>query len=187
MRELSLHILDIVQNSIRASAEKVEIIIRDRTSENKLVIEIKDDGRGMNEQQKKTAADPFVTTRKTRRVGLGLSLFAQTAESCQGNMKITSEKGKGTVIKAEFQKDHIDRPPLGDISTTLVSIIKLNPELDLVYRHSRQNEEFVLHTAEIKSQLGEVSIAENKIINWLEKFIVSGIKNLYGGQEDEIT
>lgn len=182
MKELSLHVLDIVQNSIRAGARKVEIKVKEQLSENLLVIEIEDDGRGMDPTQKKEAVDPFCTSRDTRDVGLGLALFKQAAEACDGHLEIDSRQGQGTKVKAVFVHDHIDRAPMGDMPGTLVSIIGLNKELEISYEHEVEEQIFKFSTEEIKSELGAVKITEPKILKWLEEYLAQEITSLAGGE-----
>jgi signal transduction histidine kinase len=115
MQDLALHILDIVENSLAASARRVAILIVDDTRQDLLSIEIKDDGKGMDAEAKRRALDPFFTTRTTRRVGLGLPLLAQAAREAEGSFEITSRRGKGTIVKASFRRSHPDCRPVGDI------------------------------------------------------------------------
>lgn len=171
MKEISLHILDIVQNSIAADASQVEIIIREKKEENIFSLKLKDDGNGMDRDEVKQSLDPFVTSRKTREVGLGLPFFKKAAENCNGNLKIESKKGQGTVVEAFFEYDHIDRAPLGDITGTIISLIITNPDLDFIYRHSVDNDEFEMRTQEIKKELAGVEINNPEIIKWIEEYI----------------
>ncbi|HHE38370.1 MAG TPA: ATP-binding protein, partial [Candidatus Cloacimonetes bacterium] len=122
MEDLSLHILDVVENSITANASKIIIKIREEKEKDLLVIEIKDNGKGMNEETVKKVLDPFYTTRTTRRVGLGLSLLQQAAKESNGDFEINSKPGVGTEIKASFQDSHIDRKPIGDMNSTIVTL-----------------------------------------------------------------
>ena len=119
MAEISLNILDVAENSVRAKAALIEITVSVNTKEDTLTVVIKDDGCGMTADQVKRAQDPFFTTRTTRIVGLGLPFFKQAAESTGGTFSIDSEKGIGTIVKAVFILSHIDRMPLGDISSTI--------------------------------------------------------------------
>ena len=135
MEDLSLHILDVVENSIAAGASKIEIKITEDQASDLLVIEIKDDGRGMDKETLDQVLDPFYTTRTTRRVGMGLSLLAQSAEESNGKFKIVSEVGKGTELKATFQYSHIDRKPMGDLKTTFITLLMSYPEINFIYIH----------------------------------------------------
>jgi len=139
MEDLSLHILDIVENSIAASASRVEILIVEDTQQDRLSLEIRDNGKGMDAQTQERALDPFFTTGTTRRVGLGLPLLVQAARQSGGTCQIDSRTGQGTTVKAVFQLSHPDRKPLGDVLQTLRTILWGRPELDLEYEHRRDS------------------------------------------------
>lgn len=134
MYDLSLHLLDIVENSIAANASQIEIDVFENKRKNKLVLIVKDNGSGMDEEIKKRALDPFFTT-KNKKTGLGLPLLAQAAEQSGGRLKIESKAKRGTVIRAEFQLDHIDRKPLGDMSVTVRVLRAAHPGIGFRYRH----------------------------------------------------
>lgn len=150
MEDLSLHILDIIENSIEAEASVIRIRVIEDMKRDLLTIEMKDNGCGMDKEAIKRAVDPFYTTRTTKRVGLGLSLLAQATRESDGNIEIKSKVGQGTTIKATFQYSHIDRKPLGDIKETLSTLIAGNPGVDFVYEHLRDNVKFKLDTREIR-------------------------------------
>jgi hypothetical protein len=154
MEELSLHILDVVENGIAAGATCVEIRVRESQHEDLLSIEIGDDGSGMSEATLKAARDPFFTTRTTRRVGLGLPLFEQAAKLAGGELKIESRPGVGTRVTAVFQLSHADRQPLGDMVLTLLSLVVGNPEVDFRYLHQTDDSEISFSSREVKAQLG---------------------------------
>ncbi|MCK4307443.1 sensor histidine kinase [candidate division WOR-3 bacterium] len=154
MEDLSLHILDIVENSIGAKASRIKIKVNEDMKRNLLTIEIKDNGEGMDKETIKKVLDPFYTTRTTRRVGLGLSLLAQATKESEGNIKIKSIIGKGTSVKAIFQYNHIDRKPLGDIEKTLTTLIVGNPEINFIYEHRRGDVKFKLDTKKARESIG---------------------------------
>jgi signal transduction histidine kinase len=131
MNELSLHILDICQNSIKANATLIEIDVIDNAAANTYTIIIKDNGKGMDGKTLSQVSDPFYTTRTTRKVGLGISLFKMACEQAEGTFEITSKVNSGTVIKAVFQNNHIDRAPLGDIEETLVILLLNEANIDI--------------------------------------------------------
>lgn len=149
MEDLSLHILDVVENSIAAGASKIEILITEDQAENLLVVEINDNGRGMSQEILDKVLDPFYTTRTTRRVGMGLSLLAQSAEESNGKFEISSKEGSGTAVKATFQYDHIDRKPLGDLKSTFIALLTSYPDINFVYSHTDEEGEFVLDTNDL--------------------------------------
>ena len=137
MEDLSLHILDIAENSIAAEAKRIEIIIDEDNDKDLLTIEIKDDGRGMDQKSLKKAIDPFFTTRKTRRVGLGLSFLSQAAEESGGKMEIKSAPNEGTTTKATFRLSHPDCKPLGDINQTIQTLVVGHPEINFIYEYHK--------------------------------------------------
>ena len=160
MRELSLNILDIAQNSISAGASLTEILVKENTAEKTLLIGIYDNGKGMSEEQVKNVQDPFFTTRTTRKVGMGIPLFKLAAEQTGGSFKITSELGVGTRVDALFKTDSIDFTPLGDIEATVSTIVSMNEDKDFVYTRSVDEKEFVFKSADIKKILdGEIGRA----------------------------
>jgi len=150
MEDLSLHILDIVENSIRAYAKMIEIKIIEDKKKDLLTIEIIDDGKGMDEKTLKNVLDPFFTTKNTRKVGLGLSLLAQSAEESGGSIEIESKPGQGTKVKATFGYSHIDRKPLGDVHESLKVLITANPDINFIYEYQKDDVGYCLDTKEIK-------------------------------------
>ncbi len=140
MEDLSLHILDIVENALAASADRIEILIVEDTGRDLLSVQIADNGKGMDAQMRTKALDPFFTTRTTRRVGLGLPLLAQAARDTGGSLELTSEPGRGTRVSAVFQASHPDRKPLGDIAETLRTILAGRPELELQFEHRKDSQ-----------------------------------------------
>ena len=150
MEDLSLHILDIVENSIAARAGRVEIKVAEDVERDLLTIEIIDDGLGMDEETVEKVADPFFTTRTTRKVGLGLPLLAQAAGESGGGVEIQSRFGKGTKIKATFGRSHIDRKPWGNMEETLKTLIAGHPEIDFIYEYRKNGQVYRLDTKETK-------------------------------------
>ncbi|NIU10013.1 MAG: ATP-binding protein [Phycisphaerae bacterium] len=148
MEDLSLHILDIAENSISASAKRIEIRIDEDEGKDLLTIEIKDDGDGMDEETLQKVLDPFFTTRTTRRVGLGLSLLAQATRESDGTIELDSRPGEGTTIKASFRYSHLDRKPMGDIDETLKTLVVGHPGIDFLYEHRKNNSIYRFDTRE---------------------------------------
>lgn len=176
MRELSLNVLDIAQNSIVADATLVSVIIEE--TDGMLRITIGDNGRGMTAEQLEQIRDPFYTTRTTRRVGMGIPLFRMAAEMAGGALSIESEVGVGTTVTASFRLDHIDRMPLGDIAGTMESLIQLNPTIDFLYRHTVDDATFELDTRELREVLGDVPLSEPDILAWISENLEEGINSL---------
>ena len=180
MRELSLHILDLVQNSIEAGANTVMLeIIEDRYIMDTLMIRVTDNGRGMDEVTCRNVRDPFVTTRTTRHVGLGLPLIDMSTKRCEGYLTITSTLGCGTVIEALYKHSHLDRPPLGKIVETIQSIIIANPTLHFSYYHTVNQSVFALTTQELSEILDGIPLTQPAVLVWLNEYLTQNIMNLY--------
>lgn len=181
MRELSLNILDVAQNSISAGAELIEITLEENSKENSLTIEIKDDGCGMSEETLKQVKDPFYTTRTTRKVGMGIPLFKMAAEMTGGSLEIKSKLGKGTTITAVFKTSSVDFTPLGDMDSTIISLVTMNTKIDFLYTIKVDDKEFVLSTKQLKGILGDVSLNEPDVVMWLKDYLKEQTQNIRGG------
>ncbi len=182
MKELSLHILDIAQNSLKANASQIEIQIIEKLKENLLIINIIDNGKGMRPSLLLNATDPFITTRKNRRVGLGLSLFKSVALQCQGDFFIDSKEGVGTSVHATFQNSHIDRPPLGRIEDTFITLFisadNNQTQVEYIYKHQINDRVFEFDTRDIKEIIGNVSINEYEVLVWLKNYLKENLERL---------
>jgi hypothetical protein len=183
MRELSLHILDIVENSINARAKLIYIKVYERKKQDELIIYIEDNGCGMDSDFVQKVLDPFVTTRTTRKVGLGIPLFKAAAERCEGNFNIESELGKGTRVTAKFRLSHIDRAPFGDLPGTLTVLFTANPKTDFKYKHTTDDGTYEINTKEIKMVLEDVKISNPLVADWIKNNIVEGLISINGGGE----
>jgi len=176
MKELSLHILDIIQNSITAKSSLINIKIIEDLINDILIVEIIDNGIGMDEELLEKVLDPFVTTRTTRKIGLGLPLFQALAIQCDGDFKISSKVGQGTNIVASFKYSHIDRPPLGNMADTLITCIMADGNIDYYYEHYYYDEhyyaknKFIFDTRKVKEKIGELPITDILVINWLKEY-----------------
>lgn len=186
-RELSQHILDIFENGVKANAALMYLDIEEDLQANRLSITITDTGSGMDAEMVRRISDPWVTTRTTRKVGLGIPFFKQAAEMCDGSFGIESELGKGTRTWATFRYDHIDRPPLGDLQGTLLCMIVGYPQVGIVYRHrvhpaqEAEAREFVLDTREIREILGEdVELSDPDVVGFLKEMLAEGLAALEG-------
>ncbi|MCR4620686.1 MAG: ATP-binding protein [Clostridiales bacterium] len=177
MNELSLYILDLVQNSIRAGARLVQVIIKLDTQKDLLVIEIIDDGCGMDEELLKRVTSPFTTTRTTRKVGLGLPMIKQQCEMTGGEFDIQSTPGEGTSLRLSFTASHMDLPPMGDLSGTMVSLITAASDgIDYVLIYSRDENEFEFDTRQIRETLGsDVPLSTPEVLSWIGDYINEGI------------
>lgn len=171
MQEISLNLLDIAQNSITAKASILEITVDEQPEKDALLVTVKDNGCGMTEQQLESVTDPFYTGRKTRKVGLGVPLFKMAAELCGGSFSITSNLGIGTEVCAKFVLSHIDTMPLGDINSTIISLIQCNPDMQIIYKRVFCDNEFKLDTFEIKELLGSVPITNFEVMSFIKDFL----------------
>lgn len=167
MREMSLHILDIAENALDAGATLIGISISEEKKKDLLTIALEDNGCGIEEKNLEKVLDPFYTTRRTRRVGLGLSLFRETSRRCGGDLNIRSDVGKGTRVEATFRPDHIDLPPMGDMGGCIGIMIMGHPEVDIVYVHQREGAKFDFDTREIKTGLQGVAINHPGVLKYL--------------------
>ncbi len=148
MKELSLHLLDLIENSVEAGAHRLDISIEEDPVADRLLLTVRDDGRGMTPEMAAAAADPFVTSRTTRSVGLGLALLSAAAEQAGGRMTIRSSPGEGTEVRVEFQLSHLDRAPLGRTEDTLATVAALHPDLEVHYTHTGPKGEYGIHLAD---------------------------------------
>lgn len=179
MRDISLHILDIVQNSIVAEASLIEISIDEE--KDLLSITIRDNGKGMSMEFVKSVADPYTTSRTTRKVGLGIPLLKQNAERTGGNFTITSELNKGTTLVATFIPSNIDCLAIGDIAGVIALTVSGNPLVDFIYSHRTNGNLYVLNTKEIKAILGDVSISEPSVSKYLKEMINTNLEEIQIG------
>lgn len=180
MEELALNILDVAMNSVKAGASQIEIEINAETARNLITVRITDDGCGMDAEFLKRVTDPFSTTRTTRKVGMGLPLFKMYAELSGGGLTVESEKGKGTEVTATFKADSVDRPPLGDLAASAVTLIgAFEGRLKLLYRVDGR--EYAFDTDEIKRMLDGIDIRNAEIISYVGAMIKENIENINGG------
>ena len=163
MEDLSLHILDIAENALRAHASRIEIVISSDSRNDLLTVEVSDDGKGMDPDTLAKVRDPFFTT-KRKKTGLGIPLIAQAAELAEGKFAIESTSGKGTRVKAVFRLSHIDRPAVGDMAGTVLTLIAGHPEVDILYEERRDGAVSRLDTTEIKHELEGVPINEPAVL-----------------------
>ncbi|HEA68766.1 MAG TPA: ATP-binding protein [Desulfobacterales bacterium] len=182
MREISLHILDVAENGITAGASCIHIVVEEARAENALKIVIRDNGRGISSEKIDRISDPFVTTRTTRRVGLGLSLLEAAARRCDGEVKIESKPGAGTEVTAVFRYDHIDRAPIGDMAGSITTLIAGNPDVDFVYDHSVDDRHFDMDTREIRKELEDSFLDDPAVIHHLTQTIRKHLNRLDQGQ-----
>ena len=181
MRELSLNVLDIAQNSISAGAKLIEIDIREDTAKRLLTIRIADDGCGMTREKLKSVIDPFYTTRTTRKVGMGVPLFRMAAEMTGGSFEIDSEPGKGTVVTELFHTDHVDFVPLGDICSTVTMLICMNTGRDFRYCRQKDQKDFTMDTRELRQMLDGVPLDTPEVREWIQGYLTEQTQMICGG------
>lgn len=176
MKELSLNILDIAENSLKAGASLTEIRLVE--TDDALTISISDNGTGMTKEVLQTVRNPFYTTRTTRKVGMGIPLFKMAAEQTGGELKISSKHigeypdNHGTVVTASFNKNHIDYTPLGDVVSTVITLIQGHPDSDFMFIHLLPDKEVSLDTRQLREVLGDVSLGTYEVISWIREYLL---------------
>lgn len=176
MKELSLHILDIAENSVSAGATTIEITVTEDLKNDILEISVSDNGKGMDEETLERITDPFVTSRTTRKVGLGIPFLKAAAEACAGKFSIESKLGKGTTIRARFQSSHLDRMPLGDLKGTFLNLIVGFPDVQWIFRYEKNEKAYQLDTKPVKEILGDVPFSDPAVIRYLKEDLDNGLK-----------
>ncbi|MBF0506116.1 MAG: ATP-binding protein [Nitrospirae bacterium] len=179
MEDLSLHMLDIAENSVDAGADKIDIAITDSSGEDLFVLSISDNGRGMDAETVEKIADPFFTTKSVRSFGLGIPLLKQAAEECNGSFSIASSPGKGTCTKATFQRSHIDRKPLGNLGVSMMVLISGHPEIDFSLTYVRDAFCYRFDSAALKDTLDGVPINLPEVLKLIRDDINEGIQGTY--------
>ena len=183
MPEISLNILDVAENSVRAGAAHVGIGVVLETQSDTLAVTITDDGKGMTEEQVRQVTDPFFTTRTTRRVGLGVPFFKMAAELSGGSFSIDSVPGEGTKVKAVFGLSHVDRMPLGDMTSTMHTLITMHEDIAFLYRYVYDEDSFQLDTAEMREILGDISFTDPEISKYIREYLSENEKEVRKGRE----
>lgn len=178
MEDFSLHILDVAENGIGAGANLITIIVREDVEADKLTIIVEDNGKGMEPEFLARVLDPFVTTRTTRKVGLGLSLFQQSAQEATGDLVVQSTPGVGTKVTAVMSHKHIDRKPMGNMVETMLTLIEGNPLCDFVYAHNKDGNEYVLDTRDLRAELEEIPINHPEVIGLLRRDLAAGLQEV---------
>ena len=179
MRELALHILDIAENSITAGADQIKILVEEDLRKDLLRIQIKDNGKGMDAETLVKITDPFVTSRTSRKVGLGIPFFKAAAEACEGTFNIQSNPGQGTMVEAVFTHSHIDRMPLGDLTGTLMTLIIGSPEVHWVFEYRLDQEHFLFDDGPIKETLMGLPLSEPAVMKYIRQELETGIQTIH--------
>jgi hypothetical protein len=178
MKEIALHVLDIVENSLEAGATTIEIVVEEDMARNRLLLTVRDDGRGMEARKLAALGDPFVTSRTTRVAGLGLPLLKAAAEACNGRLGVHSAPGEGTTLTAEFQRDHIDRMPLGDLAGTVLSLVVGSPEIRWRFQYRADGRAFSFDTDPFHRALGDVPLCEPAVLKCIRETLEEGIRDV---------
>lgn len=186
MRDLSLHLLDIIQNSVKAGARRIEVVVDADPAANRLRLQVIDNGCGMSPELLRRVIDPFVTTRTTRSVGLGIPLLKEQCELTGGHLNLVSEVGKGTTLTADLGLDNIDRLPLGEISETWTVLIMADPMIDYRLTLLSPGQRFDLDLAEIRRQMADVPLSEPSVLEWIRSNIEEQQEIIFGGVLHEI-
>lgn len=182
MPEISLNILDVTENSVRAQASLITISAEADSAKDTLTVIISDNGCGMTPEQVQQVTDPFFTTRKTRRVGLGVPFFKLAAELSGGSFSIRSEVGKGTDVTAVFGLRHVDRMPLGDMPSTIHTLITMHEEIDFIYRYRYDESSFELSTVQLREILGGMSFQEPEISAYILDYLRENTQEVTAGR-----
>jgi hypothetical protein len=178
MLELALHILDIAENSTRAGAKNISIDIEEDDMRDIFRMDISDDGSGMNHEMLQRVLDPFYTTKKVRRVGLGLPMLKEAAERTGGSFSITSKMGIGTTVSVTFGLSNIDRQPLGDIPGVLVALITGNPDVDFRYTHRTGHGCYEMDTKSIRKELEDIPIQRIEVLQFIRRHVQEGLQEI---------
>ena len=178
MKELSMHVYDLMENSTAADSSEVRLTIKDSLKENVFHFTIEDDGKGMSPDFLAKVTDPYTTSRTTRKVGLGLPLIKMNSEHCGGGFAIESELGRGTTLRFWFQHDHWDRPPMGDFTGTIVMLVSQHEDIHFIITYQTDTGTFVFDTDEVKDALGGMSMNDIAIIRYLKEFVSENLKEI---------
>lgn len=194
MREIALHLLDIAENSVAAQAKTITIFVDQNLPNDRLLAKVEDDGRGMDETTMARVVDPFYTSRTTRKVGLGIPLLKAAAEACNGYLVIRSTLGAGTCLEVAFQNSHIDRMPLGDLSSTFLTLLIAYPQIRWLFtyqchgKESRGGSEFSVDSMNIVNELAGIPLTEPTVLNFLRNYLDEGVGQvaLFASENEEL-
>lgn len=178
MKDISYHILDIVQNSLNAGATSISVELTEITSKGNLQLKISDNGRGMPAEVLKKVTDPFFTSSVTKKVGLGLPLLKQNSEQTGGYFNIHSDINIGTTVDALFKTSHIDMIPAGDLSLTIRLLIASNPDIDLLFRVTKDENSFEIDTSVMRQELENVSVNAKDVLDHISDFVRNSLNTL---------
>lgn len=180
MREIALHLLDIAENSVAAGARDIVLAVGEDLQTDRLTASVQDNGKGMDEEMLQRVVDPFVTSRTTRKVGLGIPLLKAAAEACNGGLEIHSQVGIGTHLTVTFQHSHIDRMPLGDLSSTVLTLVVAYPDIHWIFDYwalpvNAEEVRFYFDDAPIKAELEGLPLCDPEVLNFLRGYLEEGV------------
>ncbi len=180
MRELALHLLDIAENSVSAKAGTIWITVEENHITDRLRMSVEDNGAGMSAEMVARVTDPFVTSRTTRKVGLGIPLLKAAAEGCDGGLTIQSTLGQGTCVAVEFQLSHIDRMPLGNLVSTILTLVVGSPEVHWIFKYTVDGQAFEFDDQPVKETLQDLPLSDPAVLAYLRDLLETGIAELNG-------
>jgi len=178
MLELSIHVLDIVQNSVAAGATRIEIHVTEDLKRDLMTIEIIDNGKAMDSEMLDKVTDPFTTTKQDKEVGLGLALISQAAKEAGGGLEVKSVPGQGTTVTASFMLSSIDRMPLGDMKSTILSLVFGSPEIDFAYMHKKGIETCTFDTRDVRKMTGGQLFSDARTIRLVREILESQLEKI---------
>ena len=178
MKEISLHLLDIGENSIAAGARCIEMIVDEDVAGNRMRLCVQDDGRGMDRSTLGRVEDPFVTSRTTRVAGFGIPFLKEAAEACNGILRVNSEAGVGTCVEAEFEWDHIDRMPLGDLASTWLTLVITQPHIRWLFHYRVNGKCFSFDSQPVREMLGDIPLTEPSVLGFIRRTLQDGIQSV---------
>lgn len=187
MREIALHLLDVAENSVNAQASRVDLEVCEDTLANRLRLTVIDNGHGMDEITAARAVDPFVTSRTKRRMGLGLPLLKENADLCNGRLVLSSRPACGTRLEAEFELNHIDRPPLGDLASTFLTLEVGYPKVHWIFAYEVDGRRFEFDDAELKQKIGDNVLSEPEVLTYLRSTFATGLANVQAGLRQPVS
>ncbi len=187
MQDIAMYMLDIANNALNAQAKNIKICLEIDEREDRLSLSIEDDGVGMDEETQRKVVDPFFTTRKTRSIGLGIAFFKALADQCEGIFTLRSKPNEGTTIKVVIRNSHIDRPPLGDIAETIITLIQADTLVDYQFKYQFEDSVFIFNTIDVKKILDDIKINEPGVLVWLKNYLNEGIDHIKEDKNEVIS
>ena len=178
MQDLAMHLLELLMNAVAHKAKLLKVEITNNTKLNRIFFKVVDDGEGMSEEVLKSVTDPFVTTRSTRKIGMGLAFLKSLIDQTDGHVEIKSKLNVGTEINFDVRMDHIDLPPLGNIGEMFVTVYNANPDIKIDFKYIYDEKVFDYNQLSIEDEVGSLDYNDINILFWIKDYINEGIKNL---------